>query len=82
MKKISLITGAAGQDVTIRELALIVMEMVGFRGKIVFDASKPDGAPRKFLNVGRMRDLGWAAETSLRKGIAKAYSDFLSKEVA
>jgi GDP-L-fucose synthase len=71
-----------GQDVTIRELALTVMEVVGFKGKIVFDASKPDGTPRKLLNVDRMRDLGWAAKTSLREGIAKAYSDFLSKEVA
>jgi GDP-L-fucose synthase len=71
-----------GQDVTIRELALTVMEVVRFKGEIVFDASKPDGTPRKLLNVDRMRDLGWAAKTSLRKGIAKAYSDFLSKEVA
>jgi len=71
-----------GQDVTIRELALTVMEVVGFKGEIVFDASKPDGTPRRMLNVDRMRDLGWAAETSLREGIAKAYSDFLSKEVA
>ena len=71
-----------GQDVTIRELALTVMELVGFKGEIVFDASKPDGTPRKLLNVDRMRDLGWVAKTSLREGIAKAYSNFLSKEVA
>jgi GDP-L-fucose synthase len=71
-----------GQDVTIRELALTVVEVVGFQGEIVFDANKPDGTPRKLLNVDRMRDLGWVAKTSLREGIAKAYSDFLSKEVA
>jgi GDP-L-fucose synthase len=71
-----------GQDVTIRELALTVMEVVGFQGEIVFDANKPDGTPRKLLNLDRMRDLGWVAKTSLREGIAKAYSDFLSKEVA
>jgi len=71
-----------GQDVTIRELALTVMDVVGFKGDIVFDASKPDGTPRKLLNVDRMRDLGWAAETSLREGITKAFSDFLFKEVA
>ena len=70
-----------GQDVTIRALALTVMQVVGFKGEIVFDASKPDGTPRKLLNVDRMRGLGWSAETSLREGIAKAYSDFLSKEV-
>lgn len=67
-----------GEDVTIRELAETVMSVVGFNGKIVFDASKPDGTPRKLLNVDRMRRLGWEAKTSLRDGIAEAYADFLS----
>lgn len=70
-----------GQDVTIRELAETVMDVVGFEGEIVFDASKPDGTPRKLLNVDRLRALGWQAETSLRDGIAKAYADFLTKAV-
>jgi GDP-L-fucose synthase len=70
-----------GEDVTIRELAETVMDIVGFRGKIVFDATKPDGTPRKLLNVDRMRDLGWQAQTSLRDGIAKSYADFLQKSV-
>jgi GDP-L-fucose synthase len=68
-----------GEDVTIRELAETVMSVVGFDGKIVFDASKPDGTPRKLLNVDRMRKLGWQAKTSLRDGIARAYADFLTK---
>lgn len=68
-----------GEDVTIRELAETVMSVVGFKGEIVFDASKPDGTPRKLLNVDRMRELGWQAKTSLRDGIAKAYADFLTK---
>lgn len=55
-----------------------VMDVVGFRGEIVFDASKPDGTPRKLLNVNRMGELGWKAQTSLREGIAKAYADFLA----
>jgi len=67
-----------GQDVTIHELAETVMSVVGFKGEIVFDASKPDGTPRKLLNVDRMRALGWQAHTSLRDGIARAYADFLS----
>lgn len=67
-----------GRDVTIRELAETVMQVVGFDGHIVFDASKPDGTPRKLLNVERMRELGWEASTSLRAGIEKAYADFLS----
>ena len=71
-----------GQDVTIRELADTVMDVVGFKGKIVFDASKPDGTPRKLLNVDRLRALGWQAKTSLRDGIARAYADFLNKAIA
>jgi GDP-L-fucose synthase len=68
-----------GEDVTIRDLAELVMSVVGFQGEIMFDASKPDGTPRKLLNVDRMRGLGWQAKTSLRDGIAKAYADFLTK---
>ena len=68
-----------GEDVTIRELAETVMDVVGFDGEIVFDATKPDGTPRKLLNVDRMRALGWQAGTSLRDGIARAYADFLSR---
>lgn len=71
-----------GEDVTIRELAETVMSVVDFNGEIVFDASKPDGTPRKLLNVDRMRELGWQAQTSLRDGIARAYADFLSKAAA
>ncbi len=67
-----------GEDVTIRELAETVMSVVGFEGNIAFDASKPDGTPRKLLNVERMRALGWQASTSLRDGIATAYADFLA----
>lgn len=71
-----------GQDVTIHELAETVMDVVGFKGEIVFDASKPDGTPRKLLNVDRLRTLGWQAKTSLRDGIANAYADFLNKAIA
>ena len=67
-----------GTDVTIKELAETVMSVVGFAGNIVFDASKPDGTPRKLLNVDKIKELGWQAHTSLRDGIAKAYSDYLT----
>ncbi len=67
-----------GEDVTIRTLAETVMSVVGFQGRIEFDAGKPDGTPRKLLNVDRMRELGWQAQTSLRDGIARTYEDFLS----
>jgi len=63
-----------GQDVTIRELAETVMDVVGFGGKIVYDRSKPDGTPRKLLDVSRMSALGWRAGTALREGIERAYA--------
>jgi GDP-L-fucose synthase len=68
-----------GEDVTICELAETVMSVVGFNGEIVFDSSKPDGTPRKLLNVERLRQMGWQAQTSLRDGIAEAYADYLAK---
>lgn len=71
-----------GQDVTIQELAQTVMEVVGIKRDMVFDASKPDGTPRKLLNVERMREMGWQARTSLREGITKTYADFLRRDVA
>lgn len=67
-----------GKDVTIRELAETVMSVVGFKGGIVFNTSKPDGTPRKLLNVDRMRALGWQAKTELHEGIVKAYNDFMT----
>jgi len=69
----------AGEDVTIRELAETVMSVIGFTGRIEFDATKPDGTPRKLLDVSRMRDIGWQARIPLRDGIALAYQDFLAK---
>ena len=70
-----------GEDVSIRDLAEIVTEIVGFKGEIVFDSSKPDGTPRKLLKVNRMGNLGWSAKTSLREGIAKSYAYFLGKSL-
>lgn len=63
-----------GTDISIRETAEIVMDVVGARGEIVCDASKPDGTPRKLLDVSRINALGWTARTSLRDGIARAYA--------
>lgn len=68
-----------GEDISIRELAETVMDVVGFKGKIVFDSSKPDGTPRKLLNVSKLNQLGWRARISLIDGIKNAYSDFLSR---
>jgi len=77
-----LVNIGTGEDVTIRELAETVMEVVGFAGRIVFDASKPDGTPRKLLDVSRLHDLGWRHRVGLRQGIALAYQDFLARHGA
>ena len=68
-----------GQDQTIQDLAQMVMKAVGFQGGIEFDPSKPDGTPRKLLDVSRANGLGWRAEIPLNQGIANAYEDFLSR---
>ncbi|MBV8469809.1 MAG: GDP-L-fucose synthase [Pelomonas sp.] len=68
-----LLNVGTGADVTIGELAEIVMDVVGFRGRIVYDRSKPDGTPRKLLDVSRLAALGWRARTPLRAGIRAAY---------
>jgi GDP-L-fucose synthase len=69
-----LVNIGCGQDVSIAELARTVMDVVGFQGRIVFDSSKPDGTPRKLLDVSRLAALGWQARTPLREGIAMAYA--------
>ena len=69
-----LVNIGTGEDVTIRELAQTVMQVVGFDGRIVFDSSKPDGTPQKLLDVSRVAALGWRARTGLRDGIATAYA--------
>ncbi|MBK7015876.1 MAG: GDP-L-fucose synthase [Sulfuritalea sp.] len=68
-----------GDDVTIQELAEAVMSIVGFLGRIEFDTTKPDGTPRKRLDVGRLLELGWQAHTHLREGIRSAYHDLLAR---
>jgi GDP-L-fucose synthase len=67
-----------GEDITIAEFAQTVAEVVGFHGNITYDASRPDGMPRKLLDVSRLSALGWKARTSLRDGLKKAYNDFLT----
>ncbi len=65
-----------GEDISIGELAHLVKEIVGYRGELKYDSSKPDGTPRKLLDVSRLRAIGWQAQTSLRAGIAKTYEHF------
>jgi GDP-L-fucose synthase len=66
-----------GRDLTITDFAKLVADVVGYAGNIVFDTSRPDGAPQKLLDVSRLAQLGWTARTELRAGIVAAYQDFL-----
>lgn len=74
-----LINIGVGEDLTIRELTEMVKTVVGFEGRVVWDESKPDGTPRKLLDVSRLAALGWKAKTELREGIALTYQDFLKR---
>lgn len=69
-----------GSDITIADLAHLVKKIVGFEGEIVFDTSKPDGTPKKQLDVSKINSLGWKATVDLEEGIRKAYSSFLDQE--
>ena len=75
---LSHINVGAGIDVTIRELANTVKKVIGFSGDIVFDPTKPDGTPRKLMNVELLRELGWSSSISLKKGLQHSYRDFLN----
>jgi GDP-L-fucose synthase len=75
----SLLNIGTGTDVTIRELAELVMRAVGLQARLEFDASKPDGTPRKLLDVARLEALGWRASIPLEQGIAMAYQSFLAE---
>ncbi len=70
-----------GKELTIRELTEIVARVVGFQGEIKWDADKPDGTPRKLLDVTKLRDLGWTYKVELEEGIRLAYEDFLSNPI-
>jgi len=69
-----------GEDVTIRDLAETVKEVVGFTGNLVFDTSKPDGPPRKLMDVEVLSNLGWTASVGLRDGLRHSYQDFLNNQ--
>ena len=75
-----LINIGTGIDCTINELAKLIKYIVGFNGKIIFDQSKPDGTPRKLLDVAKIHSLGWKHKTPLQEGLIKTYQDFLDSK--
>lgn len=77
-----LVNIGTGTDLSIGDLARLIKDIVGFEGKIVFDASKPDGTPRKLMDVSKLHGLGWKHHTGLPEGIRLAYQDFLNKQTA
>ena len=75
-----LINIGSGKDCTILELAESIKEVIGFKGELVFDTSKPDGTPRKLLDVSKINALGWKEKTALKDGLALTYEDFKSNK--
>jgi GDP-L-fucose synthase len=71
----------SGHEVTIKELALAIRDVVGFEGEMVFDGSKPDGTPRKLLDVSRLKAMGWEPKMTLIEGIKTSYDNFISGKV-
>jgi GDP-L-fucose synthase len=76
-----LINVGIGEDITIKDLALLIKEIVGYSGAIEHDTSKPDGTPRKLMDVSRLQTLGWKAKIHLREGIEKVYKDFVKGSI-
>lgn len=76
----NLINIGTGEDLTIKDLALAVKKTVGFEGELVFDISKPDGTPRKLMDVSKLHNLGWRHQIELEEGLKLAYQDYLSKK--
>jgi GDP-L-fucose synthase len=77
-----LVNVGASTDVSIATLAGMVMRVVGYTGRIVYDRSKPDGTPRKLMDSGQLRAMGWQPRTDLEEGIARSYQDFLARFAA
>ena len=77
-----IINVGCGEDVSIRELAEMICDVIGFKGNLVWDTSKPDGTPQKLLDVSKMRALGWQSTISLRDGIKRTYDWFLQNQEA
>jgi len=81
-RSVPIVNIGCGEDATIRELAELIADVVGFSGELVFDASKPDGTPQKLLDISLVTQLGWTPRTSLREGLAETYAEFVQRAYA
>lgn len=77
----NLINIGTGEDLTIKDLALLIQETVGYEGKLTFDSTKPDGTPRKLMDVSKLHNLGWKHQIELKEGLKLAYQDYLARIV-
>ena len=77
----NLINIGTGEDLTIKDLALLVKKVTGFEGGLTFDSTKPDGTPRKLMDVSKLHGLGWKHQVELEEGVKLAYQDFLEKHI-
>ena len=68
-----------GVDISIGDLARLIKKVVGYEGELVFDTTKPDGTPRKLLNVEKLKALGWSAQTTLEEGLEKTYEWYINR---
>ena len=76
---IGIINVGVGLDISIKELAQLISSIIGYKGKIIWDLSKPDGTPRKLLNVSKLSRMGWSAKTSLKKGIKLTLENYIEE---
>ena len=81
-RSLPIVNIGCGEDATVRELAELIADVVGFSGELVFDASKPDGTPQKLLDISLLTQLGWTPRTSLREGLAETYAEFVQRAYA
>ena len=75
-----LINIGTGEDISIKDLALLIKKIIGYNGEIQFDATKPDGTPRKLMDVSKLHSKGWKHTIELEEGIKLAYQDFLKNK--
>jgi len=76
-----LINVGTGEDITIKDLALLIQKVIGYDGSLVFDSTKPDGTPRKLMDVSKLHSKGWKHDIGLEQGIRMVYTDFLKNHI-